>query len=463
MAMEKLILRSVMYGVDKIPDSWFDKVPGGFYKSNQKNGKKDGEGRKLEGGDGSKKPRRHGRHHDDRRRGRRDRYEDEYRSDDNRRQERRGRNSYDGSHDDDRYERREAREGGRRRRRHSVDSERYGYDDGYIRAPPNAYHGDGKVTNSKPATPPDPYFDDRQRPATGDSNRSAPAARPKTAAAVGTGFATAAAAEAGAPYPQTRSDSVHLANTPSPHVEPAQPPPPTAERPRSGSTANGYVPYAHIYSQPNTRPNAQPTFAPPPTSSLSSGSPRTAPDGPRPTSAYPQGYQQDPFAQQAPTAADAGAGARYNAQPGFAPPNSARAFAGYENTPPYLESPRPGRSTDKYSPSYASGHRRDSDVRRTRSERRPDSSSKGRDRHQGESPTLWRHEKRRAYLPLGKETHVDRRAPVNVQVSMPPPPSGPPPQPLSSSKEKDERRDSAQQYDRPRSSYRHNDRGYTSD
>ncbi|KAI7533779.1 hypothetical protein KC331_g12892 [Hortaea werneckii] len=31
--MEKLILRSIMYGADKIPDSWFDKVPGGFYKA----------------------------------------------------------------------------------------------------------------------------------------------------------------------------------------------------------------------------------------------------------------------------------------------------------------------------------------------------------------------------------------------------------------------------------------------
>ena len=462
MAMEKLILRSVMYGVDKIPDSWFDKVPGGFYKANQKNGKKDGEGQKLEGGEGGKKPRRYSHHHDDRRRGRRERYEDEYRSDDNRRQERRGRSSYDGSHDDDRYERREAREGGRRRRRHSVDCERYGHNDGYTRAPRNTYHGDRKVTSSRPARPPDPYFDDRQRPVTGDSNRSAPTSHPKTAAAVGTGFATAAAAEAGAPYPQTRSNSVHSANMPSPHVGPAQHPPSTAERPRAGSTATGYVPYAHIYGQSDARPDVQPTFAPPPTSSIGSSPPGTAPNGSRPTSSHPQGHQHNPFAQQAPSAADTSAYTRHNGQPAFAPPNSARAFPGYENTPPYPESPRPGRSTNKYSPSHASGDRRDSDVRRTRSERRPDSSS---NRYEGELPTPTAHRKCGAYSPLCKETYVDPRAPLNGQFGVPPPPPGPPPQSSSSAKEKgkDERRDSAQEYDRRRGSYRHNDRGYTSD
>ncbi|KAI6820841.1 hypothetical protein KC364_g11815 [Hortaea werneckii] len=38
--MEKLILRSIMYGADKIPDSWFDKVPGGFYKAKDSTQKK---------------------------------------------------------------------------------------------------------------------------------------------------------------------------------------------------------------------------------------------------------------------------------------------------------------------------------------------------------------------------------------------------------------------------------------
>lgn len=31
--MEKLVLRGIMYGADKVPDSWFDRVPGGYYKA----------------------------------------------------------------------------------------------------------------------------------------------------------------------------------------------------------------------------------------------------------------------------------------------------------------------------------------------------------------------------------------------------------------------------------------------
>lgn len=32
--MEKLVLKGIMYGADKVPDSWFEKVPGGYYKPN---------------------------------------------------------------------------------------------------------------------------------------------------------------------------------------------------------------------------------------------------------------------------------------------------------------------------------------------------------------------------------------------------------------------------------------------
>lgn len=31
--MEKLVLRGIMYGADKIPDTWFDRVPGNYYKT----------------------------------------------------------------------------------------------------------------------------------------------------------------------------------------------------------------------------------------------------------------------------------------------------------------------------------------------------------------------------------------------------------------------------------------------
>jgi hypothetical protein len=33
--MEKLILRGIMWGTDKVPDAWFEKIPGGYYKAKQ--------------------------------------------------------------------------------------------------------------------------------------------------------------------------------------------------------------------------------------------------------------------------------------------------------------------------------------------------------------------------------------------------------------------------------------------
>ena len=389
MAMEKLILRSVMYGADKIPDSWFEKVPGGFYKSSQKANQKNQDSQKIDGGEGGKKQRRYSHHHDDRRRARRDRYEDEYRSDDNRRNDRRGRSSYDGSYDDDftRQDRRGgAREGGRRRRRHSVDSDRYGYNDGYSTARDNAYNGDRKYQGQRQARPADPYFDDRRRPVTSDGSRAAKTFPPKAAMMSGGLAGAAAAHESGAPCPQSRGGSVQPANMPSPPTKPAQahtdaqPQAQTTERPRTGSLANGYVPYAHIYGQTDNQP--APSFPPPPTSAHdTSQSGFAAPP-------QQQSFQQNPFAQRMPPGADAGARPQHNAQTPYAPqpmrpPTSARAFAGYENVPPYPESPRPGRATDRYSPSYATSHeRRDSDGRRTRSERRPDGAEKG-GRYQG--------------------------------------------------------------------------------
>jgi hypothetical protein len=33
--MEKLILRGILWGTDKVPDAWFEKIPGGYYKAKQ--------------------------------------------------------------------------------------------------------------------------------------------------------------------------------------------------------------------------------------------------------------------------------------------------------------------------------------------------------------------------------------------------------------------------------------------
>ena len=72
------------------------------------------------------------------------------------------------------------------------------------------------------------------------------------------------------------------------------------------------------------------------------------------------GYQQNTFAQQAPTAAAAGAGAAYTGQPGFISPSydpkySPRRSSTYDrNDQNYSGSPPPDRRTSRqdYSPSY---------------------------------------------------------------------------------------------------------------
>lgn len=369
MAMEKLILRSVMYGVDKIPDTWFDKVPGGFYKSTQKADGKGDKGQKIDGASDGKKQRRYSLTGDDRRRTRRDLYEDERRANDHRRHDRRERSSYDVSHDPDytRNDRRGERGGERRRRRHSADGDRYGDNEDHPRSS-NAYYGDRKYRGTEQPRPPDPYFDDRQRPVTGDGSRgTAPgSSKASTTTTTTTGLAGVAAAEAGAAYGPPRRGPRHaftMPSSPNTHATSA-----SSGRPQSSSTASSYVPFAHIYGSPDT--GTSPTFAPPQTSGTVPY-PRVVP------TASPQGYQQNPFAQEAPMAANAGP-AMHAPQPKV--PTSARAFAGYGNRPPYPESPRSSRSTDRYSPAYANHDRRDSDVRRSRSERRPDRSGKeGRD------------------------------------------------------------------------------------
>lgn len=158
--MEKLILRSIMYGADKIPDKWFEKVPGGFYKEKEQRDERDRkekqsqekEKRSRRNSDGgSDRPRRsdrqRSRDRDDRgdrgdRGDRRDR-EDRDRNDRKarhsdgppRRDHRRSRSSYDGydDFDDEDYERRRREKA--HRKRGGADNDRYGYEDGYGRPP----------------------------------------------------------------------------------------------------------------------------------------------------------------------------------------------------------------------------------------------------------------------------------------------------------------------------------------
>jgi hypothetical protein len=181
-------------------------------------------------------------------------------------------------------------------------------------------------------------------------------------------------------------------NPPNPQSHTAQSPPMQSPgflppQPRSGSIGNGYVPYAHLYGQQNPYPPQQP-FSPRPSSSNRSSQPKADREVSPSMAPPPQDYQQNPFAQEAPTAEAAGAGAEYTGEPGIRsshdprwangpdPYYSARLYTGYGgNEAPQPDSASPRRSSRRdYSPSYDSYDSRAQD-RRSRSERRNEDKS----------------------------------------------------------------------------------------
>ncbi|KAK4507992.1 hypothetical protein PRZ48_001727 [Zasmidium cellare] len=336
--MEKLILRGVMWGADKVPDHWFEKVPGGFYKDKEGNTHKQPE--KSEDMRKHRSSRRYSEDDDyeDSRKSRRDDHDDGYRSDGHGRHSHR---SYDGP--DDSYDTINDRP---RRRRSRVDKYRNGGDtDRPKRAPREPRNGDPELNG-------------------GFSYHNGPVDPPLSPLSP---HAAAAAAAAGAGY---MYPSGSIASNPM------SPPPPTGQpNPASQSTstlrggmATGYVPYANIYGQPQ-----QPQY-PPPASDTGSVQPNFMNQVAPPVAKQP--YQQNPFAQEAPV----------GSQPSYIPdpyytarryddrydqPYDDR-YDGYdaETERPYSRSPSRRHSRrDDYSPdSY--DHR--SDLRRARSERRPD-------------------------------------------------------------------------------------------
>lgn len=348
-AMEKLILRSVMYGADKIPDSWFEKVPGGYFKekkSQENNHRgKSGDNRRTEGTGG-----------------RRARAEDFHRSDDrhrpsgHRRRDRRSRSSYDGGDDeDDRYytgdERQHRRTEKPHRRRRSVDDERRRYDDDEDDRPRRR---DSRM-NDRPSRGYDSY-EDRDRPSTGGSGPPPPNPFSPNSYIPTVGVA-------GREHPAGQSNANPQASNPA---SPSYDSPRSAFQPppqNRAATRKAYVPYSHVYSDPT-----------PPTSSNGQARPTRVDSASPPVAPSPRGYQQNPFAQQAPTAVDAGAGMQYHGQPGlvnpaYNPNYSTRRNMGYDGA---QDAPPPGgnrRSRRDYSPSYSDDESR-SDLRRTRSESR---------------------------------------------------------------------------------------------
>jgi hypothetical protein len=300
--MEKLILRSVLYGADKIPDKWFEKIPGGFFKekeSQSKNTSKDSTPRSS---------RRHST--SEARRRRDDDYQDDgYRSEGERRRvnrRRRNRSSYDGgADDDDPYEsdderRRSTRDTkGRRRRSFDLDSRARDMQNGDR---PRS----GRLADDRNA------YDDRDRPSSGrpSTGGSGPPPNPFSPNAyVPTVSPVAGGSPTVAPYPQS-----NMMPSPTANINPLQQPQPQLQQPpNSSAAARRYVPYSNIYgnsAQPSPIQTAFPTQQTNPQMPYS-------PAGSAPAVQSPAGYQQNPMAQQAPTAAAAGAGIQYNGQGGF--------------------------------------------------------------------------------------------------------------------------------------------------
>lgn len=258
--MEKLVLRGIMYGADKIPDSWFDKVPGGFYKQKERERQQhEKDERRRNGGRRREKSRR--RRHSDEYDDRRPRYdEDPYAGDrpgrttERRRRQERSRSSYDGGDD---YEPEEPETERRRARRSTYNNDRYGYDDGFSR-PGGARHSyapDGRPQDFPPTGGhrPSQYL---------GSNRSAASKR---------GSAAVAAASAGTAAAVAQQTQRH-ASAASPPIVPVAAPPP-------GYMPANYTPYANIYGPGAAHPQAAPQmFSPPPATPISPVQGNVVPD-----------------------------------------------------------------------------------------------------------------------------------------------------------------------------------------
>ena len=241
--MEKLVLRGIMYGADKIPDSWIEKVPGGYYKGPQDKQSK-GNDKDDKRRDKREKSRR--RRHSDEYEERRPRNEESYDSD---RPERRrrdaDRSSYDGGDSNDSVD--EERQRRRARRSTINDADRYGYNDGFSRrdstrrsyAPNDRYESSPHESQGSSQYA-DPYFDH--------------AAKRNSAAAVAAGVGTAAA----------------MAQQSQRHVSSAPPMVPAAF-PAQAPVAASYVPYSNISgANPAQTPSGRQMFSPPLANSVSS-------------------------------------------------------------------------------------------------------------------------------------------------------------------------------------------------
>ena len=333
--MEKLVLRGIMYGADKIPDSWFEKVPGGFYKEKDKKGKQSDKDDKRR----DKHEKSHRRRHSDEYEERRPRRDDPYDSDrpvhaPERRRRDADRSSYDGGDNNDSDE-----ESQRRRARRSTinDADRYGYNDGFSRrdSTRRSYAPNDRPYESSPhgsqGSPQyaDPYFNS--------------AAKRNSVAAVAAGAGTAAVMAS--QQSQRHVSSMPPTITPVPSAFPAQNP-----------GAASYVPYSDIYGANPT--NGRQMFSPPPANSVSS-------------------VQPNSLNQVAPPNT-------YGSPPANGSYGSRRVSDSYHA--PYNRQQDPYLSSSSHSPSFDIAG---SEPRRARSDRRP---NRDKERFQGKfmfCPSMW--------------------------------------------------------------------------
>lgn len=279
MAVEKLILRSILYGADKIPDSWFEKLPGGYYR--------DADGHKRKIGDknpkkDSPKPTSKGRKagssdfYPDRNYSERDHLERGRQRDRDRDRERRT-SSYDGGADDADEDFYYYREDGRPhrsksyRRRRSAERDRHGHKDG---SPRERFHED----RHRGAPSPSP-----REPGMGRRYPTAYIERPSVYVQP-----PYFEAEAAAQTPQ------YLRRN---YTEPAPEQRSPSQIYRNGPINNGYVPYAHVYG---TARQAVPRPEPSPGAFFEDSDLRSRRS---PIAPYPQRYQQTRSNQQAPVGA----------------------------------------------------------------------------------------------------------------------------------------------------------------
>lgn len=323
---------------DKVPDAWFDKIPGGYYKAKEQQAEHDLEKAKRKNAEMSKRRSRRysDDEYDDDDRDSRDDRDAGYRSEGHK-SKRSDKKSHDRADDFDEINNRPRRKRSRARRRD--DDDKYGKDDGHHRSSRKSRnngveYGEGAIPTTEQGPPSASYTD----PVTGAAAMGGAAAAAQhfqrngafgspmpSNGAYGSpmppngAYGSAASANGGAYGSPMPSNGAYGSPMPSngaygspqpfaaqPNVpgsinslDPNQPPPRSTSSLRGGMST-GYVPYAHIYGGP-THSQGQPGF-PPPQSDIGSVQPTYMNQVAAPTpkvAPIPGQYQQNPYAQEA--------------------------------------------------------------------------------------------------------------------------------------------------------------------